>query len=80
MMSLTIKKTLLDKGIRQIDIAHELCVTRSAVSQFIAGKERSKRFDDWVMRNLGISMDHLRQQSLENVESSIEVEAGVGGK
>jgi len=51
-----IKIALLLKGLKQKDIAEELGITSAAVSMLIKGKRKSKRFDEWVRKRLGIEI------------------------
>lgn len=38
------------------DIAKALDISNAAVSQFAYGIDKSKRFDSWIMENLGIEL------------------------
>jgi len=51
-----IKTALLLKGLKQKDIAKELGITPAAVSMLINGKRKSKRFEEWVRKRLGIEI------------------------
>ncbi len=51
-----IKTALILKGMKQKDIAKELGITPAAVSMLIHGKRKSKRFEEWVKKNLGIEI------------------------
>ncbi|MBO8143668.1 MAG: helix-turn-helix domain-containing protein [Thermodesulfobacterium sp.] len=51
-----IKTALLLKGLKQKDIAKELGITSAAVSMLINGKRKSKRFEEWVRKRLGIEI------------------------
>ena len=53
-LCLQIKVELLRRGISQKSIADALKVTEGAVSLFMKGERRSKRFTSWVRKNLGI--------------------------
>ena len=52
--AMQIKFTLLEKGISQTSIAKELNVTDGFISLAINGKRKSKKFDCWVEKNLGV--------------------------
>jgi predicted transcriptional regulator len=54
-----IKIKLLQNHKTQNDIANELGVTKSAVSQFIKGTSKSQRFNNWVLENLGLDVNSL---------------------
>ncbi|MDF2953961.1 MAG: hypothetical protein OD816_001206 [Thermodesulfobacterium sp.] len=51
-----IKTALLLKGLKQKDIAKELGISSAAVSMLINGKRKSKRFEEWVRKRLGIEI------------------------
>ena len=53
-LALQIRIELLKKGITQQRIADELNVTKGTVSLFIDGKRTSKRFNQWIRKNLNI--------------------------
>lgn len=61
-LSVSIKIELLKQGKSQADISRDLNISQAAVSQFVSGKERSKRFDEWVRTNLGLDMTVLRNR------------------
>jgi transcriptional regulator with XRE-family HTH domain len=42
-------------GITQREVAHKLGFTESYISQIIAGKRKSKIFDEWIQRKLYIA-------------------------
>ncbi|MCD6548246.1 MAG: helix-turn-helix domain-containing protein [Thermodesulfobacterium sp.] len=54
--TIKIKTVLLLKGLKQKDIAKELGITPAAVSMLINGKRKSKRFEEWVRKRLGIEI------------------------
>jgi len=51
-----IKTALLLKDLKQKDIAKELGISSAAVSMLINGKRKSKRFEEWVRKRLGIEI------------------------
>jgi predicted transcriptional regulator len=53
-LALQIRIELLKKGVTQQRIADELNITKGTVSLFIDGKRTSKRFSDWIRKNLKI--------------------------
>ncbi|MFW5782155.1 MAG: hypothetical protein ACOCWO_02555 [Candidatus Muiribacteriaceae bacterium] len=54
--TIRIKKKLIEKGIKQRDIACELKVHETAISLYINGKKKSRRFNDWIFENLNIEI------------------------
>jgi transcriptional regulator with XRE-family HTH domain len=52
-----IKTALLKAGLRLVDIASELEISRASVSDFVKGTKKSAKFDQWCRKNLGISFD-----------------------
>lgn len=62
MITMVLKTALLQKNIRQREIAEALGISRAAIAQYIAGKQRSHRFDEWISANLDINMDRLREE------------------
>ncbi len=54
--TIKIKIALILKGIKQKDIAKELGITPAAVSMLINGKRKSKRFEEWIKKNLGVKI------------------------
>ena len=57
--AVAIKIALLDKGVRQSQIARALGVSGSAVSLYISGRSTSKRFDIYLKDTLGIDVNTL---------------------
>jgi len=59
-----LKKSLIDKGIRQVKIANDLSITKGAVSLFVnkPTKEVSARFDNWVREHLGLDLPVMRAE------------------
>lgn len=51
-----IKTQLYLRNVDQRDIAKELNVSDAAISLFISGNRTSKRFNSWVLDNLGIEV------------------------
>jgi len=47
------------KGVRPADIATALGVTRSSISQVIAGHARSDRIEKYIARKLGVARSKL---------------------
>ncbi len=60
-LAVFIKTNLLKAGKQQAEIAKELGISYSAVTQFISGQRKSKRFDAWILLNLDIDMSQLRK-------------------
>jgi transcriptional regulator len=54
--AIKIKAALILKGLKQKDIARELGITPAAVSMLIHGKRKSKRFEEWVKKHLGVDI------------------------
>jgi len=50
MDTVQIKIELLKRGIKQVDIARALGVSRSVVSHVIAGRRRSRRVEKYIRR------------------------------
>jgi DNA-binding Xre family transcriptional regulator len=48
-----IKFKLLQKCLKQKDIAEELDVSESYISLLINGKRKSVKFDTWLKKNIG---------------------------
>lgn len=69
-MTLRIKTALLEKNIKQRDIADQLGISRAAVAQYIAGKQKSRRFEEWVKTHLLLDMAELRELECSEVECS----------
>ena len=46
-----IKKWMIDQDIRQADIAADLNIRRSVVSQVLSNKKASKRITRWLLDN-----------------------------
>lgn len=42
------------RGIRQIDVANELGITRQAVGRSFLGLSTISRVDEWIEKNLGL--------------------------
>jgi len=59
-MSTKIKIELLKKDVAQAGIARSLQISEAAVSQFISGKEKSAKFDEWMLSTLNIDMKRMR--------------------
>ena len=55
-LALQMRIELMKKGISQQSIADELNVTKGTMSLFIDGKRKSKRFKEWIKRNLNIDL------------------------
>jgi len=55
-ISTLIRMQLLLRNISQREIKEELDVCDSAISMFIDGKRKSRRFNKWVFENLGIAI------------------------
>ncbi len=53
---LLIFNALRKKGLSMQDIAISLNITNGAVTHFMYGYNKSKRFDAWVKKNLGIKL------------------------
>ena len=53
---LLIKTELLKRGWTQRHIAKQLNLSDAAISMYIVGKSKSKRFNSWLKKNLGISL------------------------
>ncbi|WP_457571284.1 hypothetical protein [Desulfovulcanus sp.] len=51
MKPLKVKIWMLEKGIRQVDIARELGITRQTVCKVISGKEKSSRVFEWLRKH-----------------------------
>lgn len=51
-----IKAALILKGLKQKDAAVELGISTAAVSMFVKGKRKSRRFDAWLKRRLGVEL------------------------
>ena len=51
-----IRTALAMKGWSQRDLAAELGVHESAISMFISGKRNSKKFRDYIDRELGVAV------------------------
>ena len=51
---LTIKYKLLEKDIKQKQVAEELNISEAFLSLVISGKRNSREFDKWAKENLGI--------------------------
>jgi len=54
--ALLIKTELLKRGLTQRDIAKRLKLSDSAISMYIDGRSKSKRFNRWIRRNLNIDI------------------------
>jgi len=59
---IVLKIEFLKIGVAQADIARELQVSQAAISQFVSGKTKSKKFDNWVRKNVGLDMKILRDK------------------
>jgi predicted XRE-type DNA-binding protein len=51
-----IKMQLIQRKIKQKQIAEDLNVVGSAVSLFVNGHRKSRKFNKWVYENLGIAI------------------------
>jgi len=56
MIEIEIKKRLLDKQLKQVDIAKDMGCTRSFITQLIKGNVSNKRFNKWLIENLDIEL------------------------
>ena len=54
-----IRAALLMKGIRLVDIANKLKVSRSAVSSIISGKYKSARIQEEIAGAIGKSVEEI---------------------
>lgn len=63
---IAIKKALLDAGIRQVNIANDLGVKKPCITMYIQGKSKSKRFNEWVKKNLLIDLDSFNDGEVKN--------------
>ena len=54
-----IRALLVERGIKQVDIANELNVSRSHVGSVIAGRWRSKRIAECIARRLNMPIERL---------------------
>jgi len=59
-----IKQRLIARDLRQVDIARSLGISRAAVAQYVSGKQRSRRFDAWVLCFLDLDLVVLRAEML----------------
>jgi len=55
-----LKQMLIGKKITQQSIADELGISVGAVSNFINGRDASKRINAWFVENLNIDVERLR--------------------
>lgn len=55
-----IKIELIKKQIKQVDIAKALGITPCAVGHYVHEREKSARFDKWVLENLGLDLPAMR--------------------
>ena len=55
-LEVKIKTKLLEKNIKQAEIATTLGYSRPYISRLIRGKENSPKFNQWVKQNLGIAV------------------------
>lgn len=53
-LCLNIKLELMRRGISQKSIADALKVTEGAISLFMKGDRKSRRFNNWIKKNLNI--------------------------
>ena len=53
---LCVKTELIKRGLTQRYIAKQLKLSDAAISMYIEGKSKSKRFNNWVKKNLGICL------------------------
>jgi len=60
----TIRKKMIDTGVRVVDISRALDITSPSVIGFIRGVSKSQRFDAWVQENLGLDLEELREETV----------------
>jgi len=48
---LKVKIWMIKKGIRQVDIARELGITRQTVCKVVGGREKSSRVVEWLKKH-----------------------------
>jgi transcriptional regulator with XRE-family HTH domain len=58
-----IKSLLIARGIKQADVAHDLGLTRSAISHVIAGSGQSKRVQNHIAELLGEDPERLWEKA-----------------
>jgi len=62
-----IKRKLTEKNIRQVDLAKKWRLKRAVVSQFINGDFTSRRLDQRLAKELGLTVKQLRgEQEVSN--------------
>ncbi len=59
MNSIAFKKFLLDRGVRQVDLARRIGVTRGAISQVVNGIAWNSNVRERMAEILGVSPDDL---------------------
>lgn len=56
-----VKALLVEKGIRQIEIAKALSVKSASVNGVVNGRDRSKRIEKYIADRLGLSPERVRR-------------------
>ncbi len=59
----SVKALLVDRGVKQVDIAHGCAVSPALVSGVVSGKKKSRRVRRAIARALGMKVSDLWQTS-----------------
>lgn len=58
-MRSNVKLILYIRGIKQVDIARALSVSRASVSEVVSGKKRSRRIEGYIAQQVGVKRQKL---------------------